>query len=693
MPLKIKLPVPVATANIALTNLAELAKEEATRNAPSQFSGRNDANNFEASGFPLPPLPHQGRNHADFTADAAARHELTATDNFSNEERNHNSHEGFLPPNNKPMPPSHLPTEFNFSESNNHAAAGHYNAPVPHWQQHHQTQQQTVVNNPIKISDQAGYKDFLPPPIHVPKNIEKGSGTAANNNDGSAGVPPIKDGHDSSSNMDQKESSNHGIDDQQQQHPLLPPLPQERVENTSEKETESEVLLENSKRDLAAPSDSTETHQNQRDAVTIYAYSTLHQQKSWNEMVELFTKFNEVNGHANVEMENVKISVDGYNQSDGDCDNEKKELLLMLRSWVRELRYTRNANDSGVESTSKKRSTKQQQQQRCDSETLTSERISQLNELSFPWKNNLTQWQKWLDDLMHYRAKNNGDCNVPVKFLEHPPLGNFVNRQRVEYKKMRQGKSSTMSSTKMQDLDRIGFVWSVREGGHTSWDDRLAELVAYQREQGNTLVPKKYPQNPPLGYWVNEQRFQYQRHINGKSSTINKKRQDSLNSINFKWSVRESPREFSEWIKLLKEYKSQWGNCNVPLKYEQDVSLGAFVNNARTQYKKFQSGLPSNMTQEKIDRLEGIGFVWNVREGRTPWSRRFEELKEYKEKYGDCNVPKKWTENQKLSTWVTKQRGQYKLHCAGKVCNLTEEKVDKLTELGLFQTGETMNNI
>ena len=56
-------------------------------------------------------------------------------------------------------------------------------------------------------------------------------------------------------------------------------------------------------------------------------------------------------------------------------------------------------------------------------------------------------------------------------------------------------------------------------------------------------------------------------------------------------------------------------------------------------------------------------------------------------------MPKKWTENQKLSTWVTKQRGQYKLHCAGKVCNLTEEKVDKLTELGLFQTGETMNNI
>lgn len=34
------------------------------------------------------------------------------------------------------------------------------------------------------------------------------------------------------------------------------------------------------------------------------------------------------------------------------------------------------------------------------------------------------------------------------------------------------------------------------------------------------------------------------------------------------------------------------------------------------------------------DQLEEIGFVWNVREDRTPWTMRFEELKQYKEKYG-----------------------------------------------------------
>eukprot|EP00985_Skeletonema_marinoi_P021763 scaffold13537_cov142-Skeletonema_marinoi.AAC.1 len=38
------------------------------------------------------------------------------------------------------------------------------------------------------------------------------------------------------------------------------------------------------------------------------------------------------------------------------------------------------------------------------------------------------------------------------------------------------------------------------------WDMRYQELVAYNDEHGDTLVPAKYPDNPQLGTWVNEQR-------------------------------------------------------------------------------------------------------------------------------------------------------------------------------------------
>ena len=63
MPLKIKLPAPVAAANIGLTSVTELTKEEETNKTLFSHSSGLDANDFEASGFALPPLPHQGRNH------------------------------------------------------------------------------------------------------------------------------------------------------------------------------------------------------------------------------------------------------------------------------------------------------------------------------------------------------------------------------------------------------------------------------------------------------------------------------------------------------------------------------------------------------------------------------------------------------------------------------------------------------
>lgn len=675
-------------------------------------SGANSSRN-QASSFPLPP------NNELFASDAPVRAELTvAANNFDSNDGNTQqiSHVsvGILQPNQQqtmlqPPPP---PTDFDLSSNNNNYQAAatttverNYNEPpTQHNWQHERIQQETtqIVMNPMEITNQVGYKDFLPPPnAHELKNsTEKGSSCNNNimSNDSSNLVPQMNE-HDLATSIDGKSINYNNFyqDRPQQQHLLIPPLPlqHEGMENTSyENENENDII--------APPPDGTtemvyqEQGQN-NNIISIYAYSTLHQQKSWNEMIDLFTRFTEVNGHSDVEMDNVKLLMSDKNNSNndsGDNDSEEEETLLMIRSWVRELRYIRNAygSNEGVEkNNSTKLSTRQQQQQRCDSETLTSDRISQLNQLSFPWKiyddnddDNNSQWQKWIDDFLHYRSKNGGDCNVPLKLQENPSLGNFVNRQRAEYRKMMNGKQTTMTNTKVQELERVGFIFSVREGGHTSWDERLAELVAYQHEHGDTLVPKKYPPNPSLGYWVNEQRGQYQRAMNAKSSTMNKKRQEKLNAINFKWSIREPPREFAEWIKLLKLYKSQWGDCNVPLKYKQDLSLGSFCNNARTQYKKFQSGLSSNMTQEKIHQLEEIGFVWNIRQGRTPWAARFEELMQYKERYGHCNVSKEWMENQKLAAWVTKQKSQYKLYTAGKECNLTEEKVDKLSELGLF---------
>jgi hypothetical protein len=58
------------------------------------------------------------------------------------------------------------------------------------------------------------------------------------------------------------------------------------------------------------------------------------------------------------------------------------------------------------------------------------------------------------------------------------------------------------------------------------------------------------------------------------------------------------------------------------------------------------------------------------------WEEKFQQLVEYKAKYGDCNVPQYWPLNKALGGWVIRQRSYQ--HCLG------PERVDKLKKLGFI---------
>uniref|UniRef100_A0A7S4I127 Helicase-associated domain-containing protein n=1 Tax=Odontella aurita TaxID=265563 RepID=A0A7S4I127_9STRA len=44
----------------------------------------------------------------------------------------------------------------------------------------------------------------------------------------------------------------------------------------------------------------------------------------------------------------------------------------------------------------------------------------------------------------------------------HPQLARWVKRQRYQYKLMSEGKRSTTTEERIRELERAGFVWSVR---------------------------------------------------------------------------------------------------------------------------------------------------------------------------------------------------------------------------------------
>lgn len=86
------------------------------------------------------------------------------------------------------------------------------------------------------------------------------------------------------------------------------------------------------------------------------------------------------------------------------------------------------------------------------------------------------------------------------------------------------------------------------------------------------------------------------------------------------------------------------GCCNVSqLRKSQ---LGKWVNKQRTGKDR--------LNPARIAQLDELGFVWNARD--VAWDGMFEELKRYKERFGDCNVPQQCDENPQLGRWVNVQR-------------------------------------
>ena len=187
---------------------------------------------------------------------------------------------------------------------------------------------------------------------------------------------------------------------------------------------------------------------------------------------------------------------------------------------------------------------------------------------------------------------------------------------------------------------------------------------------------------------MNEQRYQYRRFLDKKSSFITKDKVRALTEIGFNWTMRVcngNNTNWDKWVKQLREYKEEHGDADVPLKYSKNPALGGFVNRQRTEYRKLQQGGQSSLTEERLNALNELGFKWRMRVSRTPWEKRLKELTKFKEEHGHCNVPSTWPENQPLAYWVFKQRGQYRLFKqeleSGETsnrCNMTADRIAKL---------------
>ena len=133
----------------------------------------------------------------------------------------------------------------------------------------------------------------------------------------------------------------------------------------------------------------------------------------------------------------------------------------------------------------------------------------------------------------------------------------------------------------------------------------------------------------------------------------------SLNSTTTTWSNEEesSPRfrpyQSGNWMKRYQElvdFKRKHGHCMVPNNFKANPSLAEWVKRQRYQYKLKNLGQHNSMTQQRLQMLEKLGFVWNSHD--QMWEERLNDLKLYIEINGDCDVPNKYPPHPSLAVWV-----------------------------------------
>lgn len=125
----------------------------------------------------------------------------------------------------------------------------------------------------------------------------------------------------------------------------------------------------------------------------------------------------------------------------------------------------------------------------------------------------------------------------------------------------------------------------------------------------------------------------------------------------------------------LEAFKKREGHCNVPAHSSRSRVLGRWLNKQRARRK---AGL---LSPARVAQLDALGVVWDMLSAQ--WEERFAALARYKALTGDCEVPRGYSPDPQLATWLRVQRREKR---AGK---LSKERFTQLEALGVVWESRT----
>ena len=138
---------------------------------------------------------------------------------------------------------------------------------------------------------------------------------------------------------------------------------------------------------------------------------------------------------------------------------------------------------------------------------------------------------------------------------------------------------------------------------------------------------------------------------------------------------------WEENYRRLVDYRKTHGNVNVPSNYKtpDGVALGHWCSFQRRIYK----GGPGILTEERIQKLNDIGFQWNPTQAQ--WMSLYHKAERYLKQFSHLYIPLDYVteDGAKLGNWIQAGRAAYKKG------NLSPEKIELLNKIGMvWDAGE-----
>jgi superfamily II DNA or RNA helicase len=147
-------------------------------------------------------------------------------------------------------------------------------------------------------------------------------------------------------------------------------------------------------------------------------------------------------------------------------------------------------------------------------------RRERLNKLGFVWKPYEEQWEEGFKHLKIF-VKREKHCRVPIKHLENKfRLGAWVRQQRSSIREL--------EPSRRERLDKLGFVWSPRDG---LWETGFGHLSSFVMREKHCRVPQKHIESGyKLGSWIRNQR--------SKWNALSPLRRQRLSQVGVVWKVK-----------------------------------------------------------------------------------------------------------------------------------------------------------